>query len=38
MICERDCDSHLAVGLSNNSLCLWDISRVNLVLEVKCPG
>lgn len=38
MLCDRDRDrySHLAVGLSNNSLCLWDVSRCHLVLEVQC--
>ncbi|XP_058111528.1 uncharacterized protein LOC131254846 [Magnolia sinica] len=38
MPCEHEDDSYLAVGLSDNSVCLWDISRSNMVAEVKCPG
>ncbi|XP_077240486.1 transducin family protein / WD-40 repeat family protein isoform X2 [Tasmannia lanceolata] len=34
---ELDGHGHLAIGLSDNSVCLWDISGYNLVLEVKCP-
>ncbi|XP_058076183.1 uncharacterized protein LOC131224801 isoform X2 [Magnolia sinica] len=37
MPCEHEDDSHLAVGLSDNSVCLWDISRSNMFAEVKCP-
>ncbi|OVA13542.1 WD40 repeat [Macleaya cordata] len=34
---ENNSSSHLVVGLSNNSVCLWDISRSTIVLEVTCP-
>eukprot|EP01018_Ginkgo_biloba_P008951 Gb_26563 [translate_table: standard] len=33
---EKDNVSVLAIGLSNNSVCLWDIARSHLVLELKC--
>lgn len=36
-LCEHGHDNYLAVGLSDNSLCLWDISRSSLILEVKGP-
>ncbi|KAL5700386.1 hypothetical protein ACHQM5_025834 [Ranunculus cassubicifolius] len=40
----RDCVSsvykandHLAVGLGENSICLWDISRSTVAFRVRCP-
>ncbi|KAF8401230.1 hypothetical protein HHK36_012160 [Tetracentron sinense] len=34
---EHERNSHLAIGLSDNSVCLWDASKSTIVLEVRCP-
>ncbi|XP_010270950.1 PREDICTED: uncharacterized protein LOC104607119 isoform X2 [Nelumbo nucifera] len=37
MLSQHGGDSHLAIGLGDNSICIWDIANSNVVLEVKCP-
>ncbi|MCL7036265.1 hypothetical protein MKW94_015081, partial [Papaver nudicaule] len=34
---ESNGSSYLAVGISNNSVCLWDILKSTIVLEVSYP-
>ncbi|KAF6157499.1 hypothetical protein GIB67_004437 [Kingdonia uniflora] len=34
---EHGGNGHIAVGLTDNSVCLWDILGSTVVLEVRCP-